>query len=51
MIKNNNENLIFEKEKIQFFPKDIEKMQAMSEEEKIEYKRTLKREHRYIVVK
>ena len=51
MLKNNNNNLIFEKEKIQFFPKDVEKMQSMSEEERIEYKRVLKREHRYIVIK
>lgn len=45
-----NDNLEFKKTKIQFFPEDIEKMENMSPEEKIEFKHRLKKERRYIVL-
>ncbi len=44
-----NNNLIFKKKEIQFFPEDVEKMRSMSAEERIEYKRILKSKHHYIV--
>lgn len=50
MIEDNNQNLVFKKENIQFFPEDIEKMKKMSKEECIEYKHELKRTHKYIVI-
>ena len=50
MHKDNNENLIFETQNIQFFPEDIEKMKTMNEDEIIEFKSVLKRERRYIVL-
>lgn len=41
------ENLEFRALKVKFYEEDIEKMKSMSLEERIEYKRKLKSEHRY----
>ncbi len=47
---NENDNLIFKKEVLKFYPEDEEKMSKMDIEERIEYRRKLKDENRYIIV-
>lgn len=47
---NDNDNLKFKKQTLQFFPEDIEKMEKMTLKEKIEYQRKLKKENKFIIV-
>lgn len=44
------DNLRFQPQKLQFFPKDIEKMKTMSVEERIAYKRQLKKDKQYNII-
>lgn len=44
-----NSNLKFQVQKLKFFPEDEEKMQHMGLEERIEYRRKLKKDHRYVI--
>lgn len=43
-------NLEFKIQKIEFFPEDIKKMEKMSLDERIEYKRKLKEQEKYTVI-
>lgn len=45
-----NDNLQFKREIIQFYPEDQEKMDKMSIEERIQYRRRLKNENKYIII-
>lgn len=47
---NENDNLMFKKEVLKFYPKDVIKMSGMSVEERIEYRRKLKDANRYIIL-
>ncbi len=47
---NENNNLKFKKEVLKFYPEDEEKMSKMSIEDRIEYRRRLKDENKYIIV-
>ena len=47
---NGNENLKFNKQVLKFYPEDIEKMEKMSLEDRIKYRRKLKEENKYIIV-
>lgn len=44
------DNLEFQIQKIEFYPEDIKKMEKMSLDERIEYKRKLKEQERYKVI-
>ena len=48
--KSETENLEFKVQKIKFYPEDEEKMNKMSVQERIQYKRKLKAEERYTIV-
>lgn len=41
-------NMKFERKKIAFYPEDIEKMEKMSREEKMEYVKKLREDGKYI---
>lgn len=43
-------NMKFKREKIQFFPEDLKKMESMSDDEMIDFAIKLREENRYTVV-
>lgn len=45
-----NDNLAFSVQRLKFYPEDQEKMDKMSVEERIQYRRQLKEEGRYFVI-
>lgn len=45
-----NDNLVWRKQILKFYPEDQKKMDAMSVEERIEFRRRLKRANRYIIL-
>lgn len=47
---NENDNLKFKKEVLKFYPEDEEKMAKMNIQDRIEYRRKLKDENKYIIV-
>lgn len=44
-----NDNLKFKKQVLEFYPEDVEKMEKMSVEERIAYRRQLKKENKFII--
>jgi len=44
-----NDNLVFKRQILKFYPEDEEKMAKMSVQDRIEYRRKLKEEGRYTI--